>query len=520
MWLAWSCFNPASSLLGADDPPSVAWQWTMGGSSNDFLFQLEEFPEGGFLLCGYSSSPTGPNKTGPNRGGTDYWVVRLNEQGSMIWDQTYGGLSDDFLVSGQRTADGGVLVGGTSLSGVSGNKQAPAWGLRDYWVVRLDDQGNPLWDRAFGGSSSDYLQTAKPAANQTFLLGGYSFSSASGNKSSPGFGLFDYWIVAIDANGTKVWDKAFGGGNHDYLLSLEPTPDGGCLAAGYSYSGVEGNKTSANSGGADFWVLRLDSGGNKLWEATYGGTAEDILRVVRSSGDGGYLLAGQSASPVSGTKSSPNYGGSDFWVVRIDGSGNKLWDQSYGGTGSDQLWSFVVGMDGELAMGGWSDSGPSGNKTNPGYGLSDFWIVSAGAQGIKRWDQSLGGTQDEVALSLCLCSDGGILAGGYSFSGVEGNKTAPNLGESDFWLVKLNTQAGPAGPFVIHALPQSTDDIDERGFRFLLSGPIQRRYALEYSTNLTQWVRFESNILTVPTTEVIDRHATNQSQRFYRAVAE
>jgi len=145
------------------------------------------------------------------------------------------------------------------------------------------------------------------------------------------------------------------------------------------------------------------------------------------------LLAGWSASPVSGNKTATNYGSgswpsSDFWVVRLDANGQKLWDRTYGGNDNELAWSAQLTSDGGVIVGGGSISGPSGTKTSTNYGDYDFWIVRLDADGNQLWDQSFGGTEDHFPYSLDVTRDGGIMVGGRSLSGLSGNKTSSNFG--------------------------------------------------------------------------------------------
>src|SRR5712691_5742213 len=139
--------------------PGIEWQRAFGGSQNETLTSLQQTADGGFILGGYSYSSDDGNKTTTNFGGADFWVLRLDANGNKLWEESFGGDGDDFLYSLQQTADGGYILGGSSRSGVSGNKTAQNFGFNDFWVVRLDAQGRRLWDLSFGGSASDYLKS-------------------------------------------------------------------------------------------------------------------------------------------------------------------------------------------------------------------------------------------------------------------------------------------------------------------------------------------------------------------------
>src|SRR5690606_23152649 len=121
------------------------------------------------------------------------------------------------------------------------------------------------------------------------------------------------------------------------------------------------DKTQGNKGQFDFWVVKLDSNGNKLWDKTFGGNKSDHLSSLVQTTDGGYLLGGYSFSDNNGDKSQPSKGNYDFWLVKIDASGNKLWDKSYGGSGSEELYSLIQTTDGGYILGGSSYSGISGD---------------------------------------------------------------------------------------------------------------------------------------------------------------
>jgi hypothetical protein len=138
-----------------------------------------------------------------------------------------------------------------------------SFGGYDYWVVKVDWAGNKEWDRAFGGGSDDFFWTVVATSDGGYLLGGGSLSGAGGNKSSNGFGGWDYWVVKVDGTGNKEWDRAFGGSQDDYLTSVVATSDGGYLLGGWSSSGAGGNKSSSSFGDRDYWVVKLDGAGNK-----------------------------------------------------------------------------------------------------------------------------------------------------------------------------------------------------------------------------------------------------------------
>ncbi|MEM1134906.1 MAG: hypothetical protein AAGI07_03630 [Bacteroidota bacterium] len=421
--------------------PPIAWDASFGGAGAEACQKIVKTTDGGYLLVGYSNSEPSGNKTAPNYGLIDYWIVKTDSLGNKQWDQSYGGLGHDIAKNALPSPDGGYLLVGTSRSRPSGNKTALGYGDNHFWIVKIDSLGNKQWEKTYGGFSDDHAHTALPSPDGGYLLVGTSNSRPSGNKTAPNYGGSDYWIVKIDSLGNKQWDQSYGGLRGDFPNNALLSPDGGYLLVGSSNSESSGNKTAPNYGRDDAWIVKVDSWGNKQWDKAYGGTRTDIAYHTLLSPDGGYLLGGWSDSTPSGNKTAPNYGGGDFWIVKVDSWGNKLWDKAYGGTSNESVLSALPGSDGGYLLGGFSDSPPGGNKNAPNYGRTDSWIVKIDSLGNVQWDQSYGGDKGDVPNSVKSSSDDGYLLGGFSDSGPSGNKTAPYYGGSDFWLVKLEGKA-------------------------------------------------------------------------------
>jgi hypothetical protein len=418
----------------------VDWQISQGGTGFEVLNIMLPTADGGYLLGGFSptaATPTG-TKTFGGYGGNDYWIVKLDANGNKLWDSCYGGADDDLLRSIIPTSDGGFLLGGSSRSNsMSGNKTATAFGENDYWVVKINANGIILWDRSYGGSLSETFSSIIPTNDGGFLLLGDSRSGINGSKTAPNYGSEDFWAVKIDANGNQLWDQSYGGSNFDLEPIVMAAADGGFLLAGYSRSLVSGSKTATNYGNDDYWVVKIDVNGNQLWDNTYGGTSADVLNVIAPTADGGFLLGGQSSSDANGNKTAVNFGFADYWVVKINASGTPVWDYSYGGSGSDFLNDIIQAKDGGFFLAGSSNSPANGNKTIPTIGNDDYWLVKIDANGIKTKEYGFGGTSFDIASSLVPTADGGLLVAGYSNSGINGNKTVATNGSRDYWVIKL-----------------------------------------------------------------------------------
>jgi hypothetical protein len=359
------------------------------------------------------------------------------------WDYRYGGTMFELLWGLQQTADGGFILAGSTSSGANGDITQPNWGISyDMWIVKTDANGILQWQKRYGGDQQDRCQAMAQNANGDYLLGGFTQSDVSGDvtapKYIPGFDT-DYWVVLIDANGNKIWDKRFGGSQGDFLYAVAATADGGYILGGSSLSAISGIKTENSKGQNDFWIVKIDASGNKQWDKTIGGNNSDNLAGITQTSDHGYVMAGWSYSDVSGDKSQPCIGDKDFWIVKTDSLGNKLWDKTYGGINADWLMCFTPLSNGGFMLGGFTAS-PQGNDiSEASRGYYDLWILKTDAAGNKIWDKRIGGISDDDEMgSIIETLDGGYLVSGTSYSDAGADKSEDNLGVEQSWAIKLD----------------------------------------------------------------------------------
>jgi PKD repeat protein len=401
-----------------------------------------------------------------------FLVHRAFSQNSLVkvWDYRFGGTNYDELVSFQQTADRGYILGGRSISGMNGDKTQSSLGYYDFWIVKTDSLGIKQWDKVLGGTSSDGLNFLQQTRDGGFILGGYSYSGIGADKTQTNWdasgNTSDYWVIKIDPAGNKQWDKRFGGINNDHISSLQQTADGGYILGGYSDSGVSGDKSQGNWGSFDYWVIKIDSLGNKQWDKDFGGDNPDLLNSLQQTADGGYILGGHSHSGLSGSKTQPLWGiyqDIDYWVVKIDSLGNKQWDKAFGGTDYDGLTSLITTDDGGYMLAGWSESGVDGNKTQPGSGYKDYWIIKIDSLGNIQWQKDFGGSSEEKTLgTISKTLDNGYLLCGVSYSNISGSKTEDNLGATQAWIVKTDSLGNKQWDKTILTIP------DEKGNAFAL----------------------------------------------------
>ncbi|WP_235893023.1 hypothetical protein [Flavobacterium franklandianum] len=270
----------------------------------------------------------------------------------ILWEKSYGGKHSEYLFDAQPTADYGFILAGSSLSNKSGNKTGENNGDLDYWVWKMDEKGELDWQKSFGGSGFDLLQSIKNTRDGGFILAGTSSSNTSFQKKDSCRGISDFWVIKLDAKGDELWQKTIGGSGQDELLCAFQTRDGGYMLGGSSSSspipldseeGIEQQtekekirnikpdlyaKSDKSRGNMDYWIVKLDKEGTVQWQKTYGGEYADLLRSMEQTKDGGYILGGYSNSPQSGEKENSNTGIGDFWIVKIDDVGGIEWQKN------------------------------------------------------------------------------------------------------------------------------------------------------------------------------------------------
>lgn len=432
----------SQTSVQAQTAPPIQWQNTIGAGVDDNLRSVHQTADGGYILGGFSNSDIYADKTENSQGGNDYWVVKVNGVGNIQWQNTIGGNNDDILNSIQQTTDGGYILGGYSNSNISGDKTENSQGGHDYWVVKLDATGNIQWQNTIGGDNEDILIALQQTSDGGYILGGHSNSNLSGDKTENSQGDYDYWVIKLDATGNIQWQNTIGGNIWDYFSAIQQTTDGGYILGGYSYSGISGDKTEPSQS-YDYWVIKLDATGNILWQNTIGGNADDIMTAVQQTTDGGYILGGYSVSIISGDKTENCQGDYDYWVVKLDATGNIQWQNTIGGSSEDDLYSLQQTADGGYILGGYSNSTLSGDKTENSQGYYDYWVVKLDATGNIQWQNTIGGNNFDQLYSIQQTSDGGYIMGGHSYSNISGDKTENNIGGWDYWLLKLSPPPPP-----------------------------------------------------------------------------
>lgn len=434
--------------------PTVQWDKTYGGSGWETLQTAFKTADEGFLLIGSSSSPADSRDvTQASRGLEDYWVVRIDSLGKKLWDKRYGGDSTDRCFKAIQNTEGYLLIG-SSWSGKTGDKTEENKGSSDFWLVQIAPDGTKRWEKTFGGSGEDQPFNAITTDNgNSYLIIGHSDSPISGDKTVANKGETDIWLIKIDKNGNKIWDKSFGGDERDeYPYALSTTLDGNFILACESISSRSGDKSEDLRGvkgnNKDIWLIKFDPNGQKIWDKTYGSSKLDAIRDLQELSDGSFIVGCSSNGEADFDKTATNYGENDYWLIKIDKNGRKIWDKSYGGTNNDYLVAIEQNKTGYIMLAGQSLSLPGGTKRDSLKGNFDFWLVYINEKGDIIWDQNYGGGFNDVPFDMVKFQDGAYLICGASNSDKSGDKsenargklTYPDgnsLNTDDMWVVKI-----------------------------------------------------------------------------------
>lgn len=406
-------FTAASSFAQI---PEEAWDRTYGGDHRDGLADAIATEDGGAVLVGQSLSLAGGEKSEDSKD-CDFWVIKVNETGNIIWDRTIGGLGYDSPLSVIEAADGGYTVTGYSY------RDSYGW---DILTVKLSTDGVIIWEKYFGNpGGTDWFNDIIRASDEGYICGGYYHDTVSATKKPV--------VVKLSVNGVVEWQKYLSGSLKE-VVKVVSTPDGGYLLGGPVQTDITSDM--------DYGIAKIDAAGNQEWETSFGGSGSDILTDMALFDDGNYLLAGRSGSGSEGDKSSLSYGGFDYWIIKTDLNGNKIWDASFGGSGADKLTA-VLNIDGGFLLGGFSDSPSGGTKSADSKGVEDFWVIKIDEIGAIEWDKTVGGASSDELFALTRFTDGSILLAGGSLSDKGGDKSQNSRSSdnsySDYWVVKIDT---------------------------------------------------------------------------------
>ncbi|HEY1038461.1 MAG TPA: T9SS C-terminal target domain-containing protein, partial [Bacteroidia bacterium] len=433
---AWLLLMSSNSSAQA---PAIEWQKMLGGTSTDQGYYVEQTTDSGYVVAGRALSIDGDVIFNHDTGTFDAWIIKLSKDGVIQWQKTLGGSQDDEAHCVRQTNDGGYIVAGFTFSSdgdVTLNK-----GACDYWIVKLDAAGNIQWQKTYGGTVDDRAVSIEQTHEGGYIVGGRSNSyngDVIGHHGSQS--KRDLWVIKIDNSGNLQWQNSLGGSENDDCTAIHQTTDGGYIVSGYTksndhdVSGLHGNTWP------DAWVVKLDSLGSIQWQKTLGGSETEDAQDIVQCANGEYMLAGYTASSDGDITSISNGSSGYIWVVKIDSTGNLIWEDTYGGSNGNWATSIIKTDDDSFVIGGntWSNDGDvSGN-----HGLLDCWVFKIDSIGVIKWSKSMGGSVGDELNSIQQTMDGGFVFCGESNSN-DGDVSGLHVSGSlkDIWVVKLGPEA-------------------------------------------------------------------------------
>ena len=382
---------------------------------------------------------------------SDIWLLKTDTAFNIIWDKSLGGIQGEVSPAILQKKINQIVLIATSNSDSScekseNNRSFPQIGT-DYWICAIDSNGNKIWDKTFGGTIQETATNLIQFPSGNYVASGISNSPVGGDKSVPNYNTYgDYWLVKFDSLGYKIWDHVYGGpGDESLFGSLYPGFYGISLLAGDHESVILTGTTESDAGFDisdscrgffDIWIIKIDSTGNKIWDKRYGGSKEDGIGCIIHTKDKGYILCGFTSSPADGDVSDTCIGWSDIWIIKLDSMGNKQWDKRYGGTNAENASWIEPAPGGGYWISGATASPAGYDVSENKYGIaSDYWIFKIDSMGNKLWDKRFGGPGQNWGSLFVIMPDSSIFLAGNAEPGYSPVKTDSGKGSHDFWVV-------------------------------------------------------------------------------------
>lgn len=378
---------------------------------------------------------------------------------TLYGDRSFGTTIHDYHPSIVSLNGSNFMLCGYTGAHISGDKtDSNCTNVFDIWLLKIDTGFNILWDKTYGGAGGE-IQTI-PLITKNFkqiLISCESNSDSSCTKTShsrnyPALSL-DYWMIVLDSNGNYSNQFTYGGKGQDGNPTTVELTSGSLITCGGSNSSISGDKSVSNNdstlSSSDYWVIKSDNAGNKLWDKVFGGIGSEYsnnqsylygYNIIADKNDA-FVLAGTTNSPPSIDITDSSKGSSDVWIIKIDSLGNKLWDRRYGGTGNDQCNHIIHTLDNGYIICGLTTSPQGLDVSDTSRGSTDCWVLKLDSMGHKIWDKRYGGNNNDYATWIEEAPGGGYWVSGTSQSEMSGDVSEPKyalLSNYDYWIFKID----------------------------------------------------------------------------------
>lgn len=418
--------NPVELSLNID------FAKNLGGSNLDDGAAVVQATDGGFVIVGSTKSTDGDiiDKTAND---TDVWIVKTDTQGATQWSRTYGGSGDDEGTGIKKTNDGGYVISAVTRS-TDGDIMSGNAGFNDMWIFKISSSGSLLWEKTYGYAGNEVAYNVITTSDGGYLLLGVldvTASNGEGNvgRSSNNHAGGDYWVLKLDSEGERIWSRYYGGTFTDTAYDAVETSSGGFIITGTSDS--QDVDINSNIGEYDYWILNINANGDFIWKKNFGGSEIDLVYAMTKTLDGNYLLVGDTRS--SDVNVQNLNGNADVWAVKFNESGSILWTKNYGGTQFESARDVVALADGSFAIVSSSRSNDV-NLTN-NYGVNDAWLLLIDKDGEILGQKNLGGSDLDFGEGITQTTDGSLIITGSTES-ADGDFTS-NKGNKDLLLIKI-----------------------------------------------------------------------------------
>ena len=363
------------------------WANTYGTSETDRVYSMLQVSDGGYIMAGVIRSFDNDD--------SKPWVLRVDVNGTILWTKLY----DDTITQYnyytliQQTSDGGYIA-------VGNYRFSTIW---DALIVKLDNSGGVSWARKYERSDFDQALSIQQTSDGGYIVGGVTNADIPSSQ--------DAFLLKLTGSGTISWSKMFGGSRDDRATFIQQTIDGGYIAA------IETNSFGTGEYDYDFWVLKLNSDGEIIWQKIYGDDSGDRVKIIKQTTDGGYIVAGDNYT--SGV-------GYDIWLLKLANDGDIIWQKTYGKDYSDEVFSVQQTLDGGYIVAGASRIGLN-------RGTEDLLIFKIDSEGTITWQKTYGGGYSDYDGDFARSVQ--QISGGYA---VAGYTPSFGAGKQDAWLLKLN----------------------------------------------------------------------------------
>ncbi len=433
--------------------PDTSWTRTFGGSDYELFGTFATVSQnygrfadiaidinGNIFIATTSKSSDGHVLS--NNGEEDIWVFGLSQTGDTLWTRIYGGNSSERVLRVKEATTGGCYIVGHSRSanGPFSTNHSTS-GYADGFVIKLDTDGNQQWMKMYGGSSDDFLYDIIETSDGYLLACGEAYST-NGDLTGAGSGM--NWALKLNpANGDIVWSKTYlgpDGTSPDWLENvyrLQQMTDGSVVMTGFSTPDWNDFNLDRVS------ILKIDLAGNLSWTKKIGAPGSgDYPAAILSADSGNFYILAKLAGTIGGGGDANDYygGGGDFWLVKLNASGNIIFEKNYGGTELDVPYDMIYSQDGNIYLAGMTRSTNNHASVNP-LGGTDFWLLKVTLNGDTMYSHRFGGTSNDFCSGIAKGGNGYNL---YLTGGTDSNDGMVSgfQGQRDLWVVKLDYPAG------------------------------------------------------------------------------